>query len=165
MTTGSNLQLRLGHRHVIGIISMIDRLGNVNDLWGREAGTTLLQIPGDLIRSMKADDPALQRAFELQLAFRSRLLYERLAADQSMTLEARLARLLVTLAGLYGLPRPEGVLLSVRISQFDLADWLGVSRQRINFAVQILKEEGLILSRYSSITVVDLARLTARASA
>ena len=64
----------------------------------------------------------------------------------------------------YGLPRPEGVLLSVRTSQFDLAVWFGVSRQRINFAVQQLKGEGLILSSYSTITVVDMARLTTRAS-
>jgi CRP/FNR family transcriptional regulator, cyclic AMP receptor protein len=169
----ASLPHREGHRHLIsflqpgdvaGMISMIDGLGHVNDLWGRDAGTTVLLVPGDLIRGLRAHDPALQHAFELQLAFRSRLLYERLAADPSMPLEARLARLLTILAGLYGLPRPDGVLLSIKISQFDLADWLGVSRQRINFAVQQLKEEQLIRSSYSAITVVNLAGLTARAS-
>ena len=123
----------------------------------------MLLIPGETIRSLRELDPALTRAFERQLAFRSRMLYERLASDPSMQLELRLARLLQTLSVIYGLKRPEGVLLQMKIAQSDLGDWLGVSRQRANFAVQQLRKDGLIELRYSTITITDPGKLAERA--
>jgi CRP/FNR family cyclic AMP-dependent transcriptional regulator len=161
-----------GHRHLIhflqpgdtvGFINMIDRQGQVNDLVSRFSDTAVLLVSGDEIRRLRTSNPDLRAAFEIQMAFRSRLLYERLAADASLTLEARLAKLLLTLATLYGLDRPEGILLDVRISQADLADWLGVSRQRINLAAQLMKSEGLLSMSYSSIIVTNLPGLKARA--
>jgi CRP-like cAMP-binding protein len=108
-------------------------------------------------------DPALGQAFELQLAFRSRLLYERLSSDPSLPLESRIARLLQTLGALYGRKVPEGISLEMRISQADLGDWMGVSRQRANFAVQQLRDANLISLRYSAITITDPKGLSARA--
>lgn len=161
-----------GHRHLVsflqpgdvaGMISMLDGMGHVNDLCARSKDTTVLLIPGEAIRRLRELDPALTRAFERQLAFRSRMLYERLASDPSMPLELRLARLLQTLSMMYGLKRPEGLLLQMKIAQSDLGDWLGVSRQRANFAVQQLRKDGLIELRYSAITITDPARLAERA--
>jgi CRP/FNR family transcriptional regulator, cyclic AMP receptor protein len=160
-----------GHRHLIsflqagdtaGMISLIDGLGHVNDLRAREANTTVMLVPGDKVRQLRLQDPALGLAFELQLAFRSRLLYERLAADPSIPLESRIASLLTTLAGLYGVKCADGVLVSMKISQTDLADWLGVSRQSINVAMQQLRTEKLIQAEYSTITITDPERLAAR---
>ena len=161
-----------GHRHLVnflqpgdvfGMISMLDGLGHVNDLRARTGGTTILKIPGVVIRALRELDRSLDLAFELQLASRSRLLSERMASDPAMPLEMRLARLLQTLVGLYGIERPEGLLLEMKISQADLGDWLGVSRQRANFAVQKLRADGLITLRYSNITIVDPQRLAERA--
>jgi CRP/FNR family cyclic AMP-dependent transcriptional regulator len=160
-----------GHRHLIsflqpgdlaGLLGLIDGLGHVSDLRARHS-TTLLLVPGDDIRRLRQSDPALGYAFERQLAFRSRLLYERLSADPSMALEDRLARLLHLLSGLYGRPEGSGVALDMKVSQTDLADWLGVSRQRVNFVVQILQREGLISLSYSKVTITDPAGLAARA--
>ena len=112
---------------------------------------------------MREHDRNLGLAFERQLASRSRLLSERMASDPAMPLEMRLARLLQTLIGLYGIERPEGLLLEMKISQADLGDWLGVSRQRANFAVQKLRADGLITLRYSNITIIDSQRLADKA--
>ncbi len=159
-----------GHRHlisylqpgdVVGLITMLDGMGHINDLRAR-VPSVLLLIAGNTMRSLLKTDMSLGRAVELQLAYRSRLLYERLAADPSMPLEARLARLLRTLSGLYGVRRPEGLLLKMKISQSDLADWLGVSRQRTNVALQQLKDEGLIQGGYSTIVITDTEGLNAR---
>lgn len=160
-----------GHRHLIhflqpgdlvGLINVLDKQGLVNDLISRFAGTIVILFPGDLIRSMRKNYPDLASAIEEQIVFRSRLLYERLASDQSITLENRLVKLFLTLSGLYGLKREDGILLDVRISQADLADWLGVSRQRINTATQTLKAEGLISLGYSSIVLTNLNGLKNR---
>jgi CRP-like cAMP-binding protein len=162
-----------GHRHLVhflqpgdlvGVINLIDMQGQINNLASRFAGTTLLLIPGTPVRLLKKNAPDLSHALEMQMAFRSRLLYARLASDTSISFEARLARLLLTLANLYGLERSEGILLDVRISQEDLGDWLGVSRQRVNIATQLLKNEGLIDMSYSSITITRMDELKKRAS-
>jgi CRP/FNR family transcriptional regulator, cyclic AMP receptor protein len=153
-----------GHRHlvgflqpgdIIGLIGLSDGLGHVHDVRGREMATAVLLIPKDLISHRRTLDPKLGLAFELQLACRSRLMYERLSANPSIPLEARLARLILALIGLYGTDSAEGIRLSMKISQVDLADWLGVSRQRINSAVQQLKINSLISLSYSTITVVN----------
>lgn len=145
---------------LVGMISLVDGMGHVNDLRARQKAA-VLTIPGDDVRRLREVDPKLSRAFELQLAFRSRLLYERLSADPSCPLEQRLARLLNTLANLYGLPRGEEVILNMKLSQSDMADWLGASRQRVNFVVKQLEAQGLIRIRYSTITIVKPSELMA----
>ena len=52
----------------------------------------------------------------------------------------------------------------MKLSQTDLADWLGVTRQSINAAVKSLEAEGIVSSRYSSVTIKDSAKLSAMAS-
>ena len=108
---------------VVGIIGLLDGLGHVHDLRGREPETSVLLIPIGAIAPLREQDPKLGLAFELQLAFRSRLLYERLSADSSMSLESRLARLILTMMGLYGTHGEEGMRLALKVSQVDLADW------------------------------------------
>jgi CRP-like cAMP-binding protein len=158
-----------GHRHLVhylqpgdlaGLMSLVDGLTHVNDLSGRQACSVLV-IPGAAVEQLRALDARLGRAFELQLSFRSRLLYDKLVNDLSRPIEVRLAQLLNTLAGLYGLPRDGELLLNIKISQSDLADWLGVHRQRVNGAVQLLEQAGLIRTGYSSIVVTDPSGLAA----
>ncbi len=157
-----------GHRHLVGflkegdvagMISLADGLGHVHDLRSRDGATTVLLIPAKIITALKELDRQLGRAFELQLAFRSRLMYERLSADPSVALEVRLARLILALTGLYGVTEANGVRLNIKISQMDLADWLGVSRQRVNIAMQQLKTQAFIHLSYSTITVTNMQGL------
>ncbi len=168
-----NIRLRAdGHRHLlnflqpgdlVGIIGLIDGLGSVNDLRAVGSDCVVLIIAGATIRRFRAIDAGIGRAFELELALRSRFLYERLSADPSMTLDVRIARLLRSLARMYGEPCADGVRLKMKLSQADLGDWLGASRQRSNYAIGQLKSDGLITMRYSNITVTDPIRLAERA--
>jgi CRP/FNR family cyclic AMP-dependent transcriptional regulator len=50
--------------------------------------------------------------------------------------------------------------LTLEISQEELGLLAGVSRQRVNQALQVLEEQGLLRRRYNEISVVDLARLS-----
>ncbi|QBR04233.1 Crp/Fnr family transcriptional regulator [Paraburkholderia pallida] len=161
-----------GHRHLVGIlrpgtlvglVPTMDGLGHVNDLWSREPSTVLL-IPRDDVRRIRDADPALARALERHLAFRCRLLFDRLIADSGLSLEARLCNLLLTLCSLHGSPRGNVVELDLKLSQTDLADWLGVSRQRINFVVKQLQAADILELRYFAITIVDYALLVERAA-
>jgi CRP-like cAMP-binding protein len=160
-----------GHRHLlgllqpgdlIGLVPAMDGLGHVNDLWSRGPSAVLL-VPGADLRRIRNADPMLGQALERHLAFRCRLLFDRLIADSGLSLEARLCSLLLTLCTLYGLPRDYGIELDMKLSQGDLADWLGVSRQRINFVVKKLEADGVIKLRYFAVTIVDPDTLATRA--
>ena len=143
---------------IIGIIGLFDALGHVADLRARSSATVML-IPGSVMRTQRDSHAEVIRACEYQIAFRSRLLYDRLAADASLPVEVRLAHLLITFTGLYGLPRGSEMLLDMKLSQADLADSMGVSRQRVNLAIKALQDLGLIRVRYSAVTIIDCAAL------
>jgi DNA-binding GntR family transcriptional regulator len=52
----------------------------------------------------------------------------------------------------------------IQISQEELGRLAGTSRQRVNYAVQRLKQEQLLSTDYRRIKVVDIDRLRAFAS-
>lgn len=156
-----------GHRHIVslmqpgdiyGLISVLDGLGHSHDVWARSR-SVLLQVPKASLLRLRGADPQLVLACERQLLFRSRLLYERLASNPSVPLVARVSRLLHMLGTLHGVPRGNGFELDMRLSQTDLADWLGISRQRINFVLKELEDNGVIALRYSGVTIADRDKL------
>lgn len=70
--------------------------------------------------------------------------------------EARLAR---SLAGLFNPVLYPGVGLSLPVSQEELGQLVGLSRQRVNQALKRLEADGLVRVDYGSVTVLDLDRL------
>lgn len=88
-----------------------------------------------------------------------------MAADPGTPLDVRAARMLCMLAELYGQHDGMRGQFDLRLSHTDLADWLGLSRQRVNFALKQLQDAGLIDQHYAALTVLDLDGLSARARA
>ena len=70
--------------------------------------------------------------------------------------EARLAR---SLAGLFNPVLYPGIGSSLPVSQEELGQLVGLSRQRVNQALKCLESEGLVRVEYGSVSVLDLARL------
>lgn len=107
--------------------------------------------------------PALARAVIELLCRRVRWLTELTEASAFLGIPAQLARWLSTLAGQQGGHAPRGV--EVRISQQELADFLGVSRQSVNEILRGWQREGFIEIGRGRIVVLDRERLTRTASA
>ena len=158
---------RNGHRQligllfpgdIVGLIPCIDGLGHINDIYARSKSAILMLRQED-INALRQSNGGLGQAIEMYLAFRCRLLYERLTQDASIPIEARLASLLQLMTSLYGLPQGKGFVLDMKITQVDLADWLGVSRESINSAIRLLESRGIVSLGYSTITVLDNAML------
>jgi hypothetical protein len=139
----------------VEICSNLDNVGSARG-WDRlDRGSSVRRRH---VHSCQAHDKSVSLG-----VFRARLLFQRLTADPGVPLDVRTAEMLGSLASLYGRPAGSGVELAVKLSQFDLADWLGMSRQRVNFAFKSLEDAGLIQLRYSAISIIDLAALEARA--
>ena len=71
----------------------------------------------------------------------------------------RLAKRLVTLAAQYGKEAGETTRIDVRLSQESLGQMLGATRESINKGLKSLEQKGLIATRSSYITVLDMPAL------
>jgi CRP/FNR family transcriptional regulator, cyclic AMP receptor protein len=70
--------------------------------------------------------------------------------------DARLARGLASLFNPYLYP---GSRSTLPISQEELGQLVGLSRQRVNQALQVLEQKGLLRVEYGGVTVLDLKGL------
>lgn len=156
-----------GHRHLFGFLRQGDCTGIMSLMDGGEhiidhiarVPTTILGIPNDAIMREMQDQPQLCLGLLRQLASRARITYSRVTLDPGVPLPIRLAWALQMMASLYGLPRGDQIVLDVKLSQGDIADSLGVSRQHLNPHLKQLEKDGVICLGRSSVTILNLDRL------
>lgn len=162
-----------GHRHLFGLMlpgdfaalmSLVDRHAYSHDLLAR-APSVVLCLPAEGMRALRGQANSLVLACEQQIVTRTRLLFERVSADPGVPLETRLAGMLQTLAQLYGRRVGETVEFEMKLSQTDLADWLGLSRQRVNFALRQFEADGLLSLHYSRLVILQPDGLKRRSAA
>lgn len=160
-----------GQRHLLGLAlpgdfiglqCLVDELPEYHDVLARES-CVAVAYPINEFRQLRLREPGLVRACERQIVARMRLMSERLAGDSAVPLDVRTAHMLRMLADQYGEADDGGGEVTLRLPQTDLADWLGNSRQRTNFALKQLEAEGVIRLRYGAITIVDRQALGSRA--
>lgn len=76
----------------------------------------------------------------------------------------RVARRLVELSERFGQETEEGVLISLPLSQEELASWTGCSREAASKALQALRKRKLIETKRRAVTVLDPEGLARRAT-
>lgn len=144
-----------GRRHMVGyvgvgdfvgLVGLIDGKRELNDVCAR-LDSAVVVIPAEEVWKYFKSDPHLALAIAVQLALRNRFMSERLAGDSSPTIVIRLARVLHSLSTVFG---------AIKISQSELADWVGSSRQRVNFALQVLQKSGFVRIDRFEVEIVDL---------
>ncbi len=125
-----------------------------------------VSVPAALFHELFRQEPAFARFVGLQLA-------QRLEAVQSLArLPQRGARtvpinavIACALAGLFEPRSAFGGRFTLALTQSQLADFLGLSRQRTNAALNALRRQGELSLRYGCIDIAHPARLRARALA
>ena len=86
-------------------------------------------------------------------------LTEQLSDFALRALPVRLARRLLDLADIYGGPTPEGLRIDARISQQDLAGWVGTTREAVNKHLRAWEDQGLLRLDRVAITIVRRGEL------
>lgn len=86
-------------------------------------------------------------------------LTEQLSDFALRALPVRLARRLLDLADIYGEPTPEGLRIDARISQQDLAGWVGTTREAVNKHLRAWEDQGLLRLDRVAITIVRRGEL------
>jgi len=132
-----------GPGDIVGEISQIDSsersasvvtLEESQILWMSGAGFQ------DCLRTM----PALSKNVARILAGRLRMANDLIQALATLDVNGRVARQILTFAEQYGQPHPDGVVIPVRLTQGDVADLVGASRKRVNQAMVLVKQLGLV---------------------
>ncbi|NDY91261.1 Crp/Fnr family transcriptional regulator [Ideonella livida] len=125
-----------------GDVSMLDE----RSPWEAEALTdvTLLWMPRAALLDLLERFPAFGLALARLNSTRTRQLTQLLAGAVSQPLRQRVAQLLVYVGKRFGVPHAAGTRVTLKLSQRDLADMLGVCRQRVNVCLKRMERESLV---------------------
>jgi CRP/FNR family cyclic AMP-dependent transcriptional regulator len=71
----------------------------------------------------------------------------------------RVARRLVELADRFGEPTESGIRITLPLTQDELANWVGASREAVTKALRILRTNGYVRTHRRAFTVIDIEGL------
>jgi CRP/FNR family transcriptional regulator, cyclic AMP receptor protein len=145
----------LGSGDVFGEIALLDGQPRTADAVATEACDLFMVRRRDFL-ALLAANPDIALAVIEMLCARLRSANERMEEAVLMPLDVRLARRLVALADDFG--------ATLDVSQEQLAEMVGSTRESINRQLQVWRREGIIQLGRSRVTVLDLAKLKADGS-
>lgn len=116
-------------------------------------------FPHSVFDSFLTEHPEAWRALMAMMAERLEWSDRHRAEFVGYEVEARLARVLVDLAERHGVPTPEGTALGVRLSHTDLGKLIGARTDAVGNAIRRFRSEGLLVSSYRNVVIVDMERL------
>jgi CRP/FNR family cyclic AMP-dependent transcriptional regulator len=147
---------------LFGVIPLLDGRPSTHDAWAR-GPVRVLHVPRETVLQAMAEDPGLSQALLALLCARSRMMLDAISRQALDPLRARTAAAVRAVALARG-THDDGD-LALRITQEDIADMLGVTRQSVNRELKALEREGLIRIGKATIEVCDAERLLAVAQA
>ena len=149
-----------GPGEILGEMSALD--GQAHSASSTAVGDTeVVLVPGDAFRELLASNAVLATAVAVRLTRELRRVVHQRVDLEAFDVPTRLARILVELAGRVG---PGDDAIELPISQHELAEWCGASREAVTKALGTFRSRGWVRTGRRSITVLDLEALRARAS-
>jgi CRP-like cAMP-binding protein len=108
----------------------------------------------------RLSEPHLASRILAELCSRLRATNSHVHTLSCLELPARLARLLLSFAESYGMPsRSGGVRIGIRVSQKDMGEMVGGSRERVNRSLQAWSRQGILDRQDGHLVVRDLEAL------
>jgi len=133
----------LGPGDVIGEMSVLDGEDVSADVTALEDCVLLFLERARFLRLLRADADLCLRLMAV-LCRRLRRSNATLEEMALLDLGARLARLLLRLAGDYGAPTARGTRIEVKLSQKDFGTLVGSSREKVNIKLREWEEAGVL---------------------
>lgn len=157
------IELR-GAGTLIGELGVID--GRPRSTAARTIGPVrALSIPADQFQDLMAQRSPLSMAVLASVAHRLRESVDRRSASSSTGVMTQLCSRLLELSADQPVESDGSVDLRLPVTQQEIADWLGVSRDAVVIALQRLRDDGLIATGRRRIRIIDLRGVEELASA
>lgn len=156
-----NLVAILGPGEMFGELSLFDP-GPRTMTATAIADTVLLGLSNDALDEALASNPTLAKALLAALAKRLRRTNQALADIVFTDVPGRVAKALIDLAGRFGRPVDEGLLVAHDLTQEELAQLVGASRETVNKALADFVARGWIRLESRAVIILDQDRLHRR---
>jgi len=133
----------LGAGDTVGEMSLVDSAGRSANVMTMERCTLLWMDRAtfqDLLRNVSEFAQNLVKL----LAGRLRMANEQIQSLSSLDVAGRLARQILAFAERYGRDEPEGTRIPLRLTQSDLAELVGASRERVNQVMVEFRQKGYL---------------------
>ena len=157
-----NLLSVLGPGEMFGELSLFDpgpRLTTAHVV----SDTELISLGNDALRQFLADHPEVAMQMLAGLAHRLRRTNEGLSDLVFTDVPGRVAKALLDLSDRFGQQAEDGVLVAHELTQEELAQLVGASRETVNKALADFAHRGWIVLGAKAVTLIDLDRLRRRA--
>lgn len=152
----------LGAGDTVGEMSLVDSSGRSANVMTMERCTLLWMDRASFQDLLKHSNEFAQNLVRL-LASRLRMANEQIQSLSSLDVAGRLARQILAFADRYGRDGEEGTLVPLRLTQSDLAELVGASRERVNQVMVDFRGKGFLTVDSSHRIVVhkpgELAKL------
>ena len=96
------------------------------------------------------------------LSLRLRKTDDLLGDASFLNISARFAKKLLEIGDTFGTKDGDTMRINLRLSQRDLADMIGATRESINKEIRVLREKGLVSTTDETICIHDVKRLWSR---
>ena len=157
-----NLLAVLGPGEMFGELSLFDP-GARTATATAVAETQLIALGHDDLNSFLAGRPAVAATLLAALARRLRRTNEALADLVFTDVPGRVAKALLDLSNRFGRPAEDGVLVPHDLTQEELAQLVGASRETVNKALADFVTRGWIKLEARAVVLLDVERLRRRA--
>ena len=147
-----------GPGDLFGELALIDGLPRSASAVAME-DTVVLALSHDRFREQMRRYPQMALNLMKALSVRVRYNTQQVGSLTLLDIPGRLARKLLELAQDHGQVEPEGVRISLALTQSDLASLIGTTRESVNKAMSTFRREGLILMRQNHIIIADAEAL------
>lgn len=144
-----------------GLIPSIDGGKTALTSTARGASTVLL-IPRDMMLEALSNNAPVAVAVLITVARRARFLIDLVGNQITLPLEGRVANMLLVATSFQSRDADLGDPMELSLSQTDLADIAGISRQALGPILKSLEAAGIIALGYRSVRVLKPADLQAR---
>jgi CRP/FNR family cyclic AMP-dependent transcriptional regulator len=144
----------LGAGDLLGEMSLIDSIGRSASAVTLE-NTLMLWMDKTTFTYMLDNFPPVARNLVKILSARVRLSDQLIQALATLDVNGRVARQLLAFAEKYGREKDGVTQIRITLTQGDIADLVGASRKRVNQAMVLFKEQGLIEDVEGRIAVID----------
>jgi len=165
------LPSRLGDEVIVTMFSEGDFFGEMALFDGKPRSADALAMEPSKIYILSRNDFLLflqsninaMKSILSQLANRLRNTDDFLESTCFLSVSARLAKKLLDLAESYGQKDGDRVYIDLNLTQKELGDMIGSTRESINKELKILRDKRLITMQENKIQIIDITRLKRRA--
>jgi CRP/FNR family transcriptional regulator, cyclic AMP receptor protein len=134
----------LGRGDTVGEMSLVDSAGRSANVVTTEPSRVLWMDRATFQSCLRSLAPLASNLVRL-LSHRLRFANEQIQALCTLDVPGRVARQILALADRYGTPEADGgVRIALRLTQSDLAELVGASRERVNQVIVDFKARGLL---------------------